>query len=246
MSARRFAVFVATLLVPLSACKASGQTAATGAELKSEDDKTLYALGLMMGGNLKPLRLTPEELAKVKQGLDDSVSGAKPQVELEAYGPKFQQFAQGRVAAGASVEKEKGKTFAEAAAKEEGATRTPSGLVFRSLAPGKGASPSATSKVKVNYEGSLMDGTVFDSSIKRGQPAEFALNGVIPCWSEALQKMKVGEKAKIVCPADIAYGDRGHPPQIPGGATLVFQVELLDVAAEGAPAPPVTAPPVKK
>src|SRR5262249_58730669 len=119
MSARRYAVFVATLLVPLSACKASGQTAAASAELKTEDDKTLYALGLMMGGNLKQLRLTPEELAKVKQGLDDSVSGAKPQVELDAYGPKFQQFAQGRVAAGATVEKDKGKTFADTAAKAD-------------------------------------------------------------------------------------------------------------------------------
>src|SRR5215470_9517167 len=163
MSSRTVAVYVAALTVSLSACKASGQTAATSAELKTEDEKTLYAIGLMMGGNLKALRLTPEELAKVKQGLDDSVSGAKPQVELDAYGPKFQTFAQGRIAAGATAEKEKGKTFAENAAKEEGATKTASGLVFRSIAPGQGASPTATSKVKVHYEGTLTDGTVFDS-----------------------------------------------------------------------------------
>ena len=98
------------------------------------------------------------------------------------------------------------------------------------LTPGNGPSPTTTDKVKVNYEGRLTNGTVFDSSYKRGQPAEFGLNQVIKCWTEGVQKMKVGEKARLVCPSDIAYGDHGHPPTIPGGATLVFDVELLGIS----------------
>jgi len=100
---------------------------------------------------------------------------------------------------------------------------------FKTLKPGDGPSPQATDKVKVNYEGKLTNGTVFDSSYKRGQPAEFGLNQVIKCWTEGVAKMKVGEKARLVCPSDIAYGDHGHPPTIPGGATLVFEIELLGI-----------------
>jgi FKBP-type peptidyl-prolyl cis-trans isomerase FkpA len=106
--------------------------------------------------------------------------------------------------------------------------RTPSGLIIKTIRPGTGASPAATDTVRVHYRGTLVDGKEFDSSIKRGQPAEFPLNGVIPCWTEGVQRMKVGEKARLVCPASIAYGERGRPG-IPGGATLVFEVELLGI-----------------
>ncbi len=220
----------ATLLVSSAACKAGGPEGAPApAELKTEDEKTLYALGLMLGGNLKQLKLSATELETVKRGMVDAASGTKPQVTLDTYGPKVQELARARMNAAAAQEKEKAKAFADAAAQEQGAVRTPSGLVFKSLTPGTGAAPKATSTVKVHYEGTLTDGTVFDSSIKRGQPAEFPLGGVIKCWTEGLQLMKAGEKAKLVCPADIAYGDQGRPPTIPGGATLVFQVELLEV-----------------
>jgi FKBP-type peptidyl-prolyl cis-trans isomerase FkpA len=111
------------------------------------------------------------------------------------------------------------------------------------VADGSGASPAPDDEVKVNYEGRLIDGTVFDSSYKRGQPASFKLNGVVPCWTEALQHMKVGGKMTLVCPPDLAYGDRGAPPSIPGGSTLVFQVELLDVVKAAPPAPAVPAAP---
>jgi FKBP-type peptidyl-prolyl cis-trans isomerase FkpA len=107
--------------------------------------------------------------------------------------------------------------------------RTPSGMVFRSLKDGTGAQPAATDTVRVNYRGTLPDGREFDSSYKRGQPASFALNRVIPCWTEGVQKMKVGGKAKLVCPPALAYGDRGAGRDVPPGATLIFEVELLDV-----------------
>lgn len=119
--------------------------------------------------------------------------------------------------------------FLDKAAAEPGASRTASGLVYRELKPGTGASPAATDTVTVQYRGTLTDGTEFDSSYKRNEPAQFPLNQVIPCWTEGVQKMKVGGKSRLVCPADIAYGDKGSPPDIPPGATLVFEIELLAV-----------------
>ncbi|MBE2261320.1 MAG: FKBP-type peptidyl-prolyl cis-trans isomerase [Burkholderiaceae bacterium] len=117
----------------------------------------------------------------------------------------------------------------KAAAKEAGAVVTPSGLVYRSLKDGTGAAPAASDRVKVHYRGTFPDGREFDSSFKRGEPIEFPLSGVIPCWTEGVQRMKVGGKAKLTCPAAIAYGERGAGGVIPPNATLVFEVELLGV-----------------
>ncbi len=122
-----------------------------------------------------------------------------------------------------------GADFAEKAAKEKGAVKTASGLVYRSLKDGTGEQPTVTSTVKVNYRGTLVDGTVFDASDRHGGPISFPLNGVIRCWTEGVAKMKVGGKAQLVCPPQIAYGARGAPPEVPPNATLVFEVELLGV-----------------
>jgi len=116
------------------------------------------------------------------------------------------------------------------AAKEPGAVVTPSGLVYRTLKEGSGASPAASDVVRVHYQGTFPDGREFDSSYRRGQPAEFPLNRVIPCWTEGVQRMKPGGKAKLTCPANIAYGERGAGGVIPPNATLVFEVELLGLA----------------
>jgi len=119
--------------------------------------------------------------------------------------------------------------FLDKAASEPGAVKTSSGLIYREITPGNGPSPRATDVVTVNYRGTLMDGTEFDSSYKHNEPATFPLGQVIPCWTEGVQKMKVGGKSKLTCPADIAYREQGAPPTIPPGATLVFEVELLKI-----------------
>ena len=122
-----------------------------------------------------------------------------------------------------------GSSAAAPAAKEAAAVTTPSGLVYRSVKEGTGASPAATDVVRVHYRGTFLDGREFDSSFKRGQPAEFPLNRVIPCWTEGVQKMKIGGSAKLTCPPGIAYGARGAPGAIPPNATLNFDVELLGI-----------------
>ena len=115
------------------------------------------------------------------------------------------------------------------AAKEKGAVKTASGMVYKSIKDGKGKSPNASSVVEVNYRGTLPNGTEFDSSYKRKQSIKFPLSGVIPCWTEGVQKMKVGGKAKLVCPPELAYGSRGAGQDVPPNATLIFEVELLEV-----------------
>jgi len=198
-------------------------------EPKTEEQKTVYALGLMLGRNIGVFNLTPEELELVKAGLSDSINKKKPAVEVETYGPKLDALARSRSAAAAVAEKARAKTVIENAAREPGAVKLPSGMVIRTTKPGTGASPEASDQIKVHYHGTLTDGTVFDSSVKRKEPATFPLAGVIKCWTEGVQKMKVGEKAILTCPSELAYGDGGRPPTIPGGATLIFDVELLEI-----------------
>jgi FKBP-type peptidyl-prolyl cis-trans isomerase FkpA len=194
----------------------------------NEDQKVLYAIGQALGQRLTPFSLTPAELEFVKQGIADSVAGRKPAVDMGTYGPKIQALAQSRHSALSGKAAAAGKAFADEAAKEKGAVRTPTGLVYIPLKEGSGSSPAASDKVRVNYRGTLVDGQEFDSSYKRGQPAEFPLGGVIKCWTEGVQRMKVGGKARLVCPADIAYGDNS-PPIIPPGSTLNFEVELMAI-----------------
>jgi FKBP-type peptidyl-prolyl cis-trans isomerase FkpA len=198
-------------------------------ELKTDEQKTLYAIGLAVAGNLAPFGLSAAELELVKAGLADGVLNRQRQVDLQAYGTKIQELQRARTSVVAAAEQKTGQAIVDKAAAEKGATKTASGLVIVPIKPGTGASPKATDKVKVHYHGTLADGAVFDSSVQRGEPATFPLNGVIPCWTEGLQLMKVGGKSRLVCPAAIAYGDRGAPPRIKPGATLTFEVELLEI-----------------
>jgi FKBP-type peptidyl-prolyl cis-trans isomerase FkpA len=206
------------------------------AKKPTPDADTLYAMGMMASRNLVDLNMSPAQVTMMEKGMADALAGKKSPVDLAAYEPKVQEWGKARVTAAGDARKAKeGAQIAQYAA-QKGAVKTESGLVYIPVREGTGAQPKATDKVKVNYEGKLMDGTVFDSSYKRGQPIEFALNGVIPCWTEGVQKMKVGGEATLVCPSTIAYGERGAPGAIPPNAALVFKVELLGTSP-GAPAP---------
>lgn len=208
-------------------------------QLQTDDQKTLYTVGQMVGRNLAPFKLAPEEMAIVKAGIDDALAGRPAAVPIEQYGPRIQQFLQQRAAsaqadpqkqAALDEQKKKGAAFQQSAAAEPGARVLPAGTIIRTLVAGTGAKPSGPgATVKVHYRGTLIDGKEFDSSIARGEPTEFRLDGVIPCWTEGVGVMQVGEKARLVCPPDRAYGERGAGADIPPGATLVFEVELLGV-----------------
>ena len=222
---------------------------AAAQELKTEDEKTLYAVGLVEAQRLSVFAPSKPEVEAIKRGITDGLTGAKPLVDLNAYGPKIAELVKARAPAKqkadeekAKKEKEKGEAFEAKAAKEPGVKKTASGLLYKDIKAGTGPSPAKTDSVKVNYRGTLTDGTEFDSSYKRGQPAEFGLSQVIPCWTEGVGMMKVGGKARLICPSSIAYGDTGHPPMIPGGATLVFEVELLEIKAPPPPPAPKAEP----
>ncbi|MBJ6799033.1 FKBP-type peptidyl-prolyl cis-trans isomerase [Geomonas propionica] len=196
-------------------------------EKKADDQKTFYAIGQVMARQLAVFDMSQDEMEQVLKGVKDGVESKAP-FDVEPYKAKIQQLALSRRNAQGEKLAAKTKEFVEKAAKEKDAVKTPSGLIYKSLKEGTGASPAATDKVKVNYRGTLIDGKEFDSSYASGHPVEFGLNQVIKCWTEGLQKMKVGGKAQLVCPADLAYGERGSG-QIPANATLVFEVELLDI-----------------
>ena len=218
--------YIALAALALAACSQSdSNTPATGAAdaLASEESKTIYALGLAIGDNVKPFSLTAAEMTLVADGIRDVVLGNTPKVDLDTYGPRLQGLALER-------EKAAGEAWVAELATQPGADRSASGVLLIPITEGTGASPTAESTVSVHYHGTLRDGTVFDSSVDRGEPISFPLTGVIACWTEGVQKLKVGGKAKLVCPSDAAYGDRGTGDgTIRGGATLAFEVELLAI-----------------
>jgi FKBP-type peptidyl-prolyl cis-trans isomerase FkpA len=200
------------------------------ADPQTDDQKAFYALGVGLSKQLMQLQpLTPGEVEMINAGLGDALNGKPAKADPEQFGPKIREIAQARMKVAGEAEKKKGVEFLEKASKEKGAKKTESGLVYTETTPGTGDQPKASDTVKVNYRGTLIDGTEFDSSYKRNQPATFPLSGVIKCWTEGVQLMKVGGKSKLVCPSDIAYGDRGSPPTIKPGSTLVFEVELLSI-----------------
>ena len=226
------------LLLLAAAAPAAAQDNKPAAASAVDNDRALHDIGLSVAKSLEPLGLSPAELEKVLAGLKEGAGGkAKPPDEKGQ--ENMRGFIQARMTASAEKEKVRGADYADKASKEKGAIKTSNGAIVVATKEGTGASPTAEDTVKVHYTGTLIDGRVFDSSRDRGQPAEFPLKNVIPCWTEALQKMKVGGRAKVVCPSGVAYGERGSPPVIPGNATLTFDVELLDIV-KTTPATPAT------
>lgn len=205
-------------------------------QLKTLEEQAAYAIGLNIGRSILAdgAELNADLVAR---GLTDAMKKADPlmsdeeiQTAMTAFSKKIQaKAAEKSKTAGAKAMKE-GEAFLATNKAKKGVKTTESGLQYEVLTAGKGASPKETDKVKVHYHGTLTDGTVFDSSVERKEPAGFGVNQVIPGWTEALQKMKVGDKWRLVIPPDLAYGKRGTPDgAIPPNAVLVFEVELLEI-----------------
>jgi FKBP-type peptidyl-prolyl cis-trans isomerase FkpA len=200
--------------------------------LTPEDiQKVSYVLGTFVAQRtpIASADLSESELAQVMKGLTDATAGKDLAVKVDDYGPKVDQFLQAKATQRAAKAKEESAKELAKFTKEKGAKKTPSGLIYFEQKAGTGAQPKPEDTVKVHYKGTLLDGKEFDSSYTRGQPTEFPLNGVIKCWTEGVGMMKVGGKAKLVCPPDIAYGERGAPGAIPPNSVLVFEVELIEV-----------------
>ena len=204
--------------------------------LDSDEDKALYALGCNVGRQVGDLDcFSSAEIDTILMGTRDVLTRTEPRVELPAHLPKAAELFKARQQTQMEATEAAGKAAIAAAAAEEGAVQTETGLVVKILVEGDGASPAPTDTVRVHYEGKLTDGTVFDSSLARGEAVEFPLDRVVPGWSEGLAMMKVGGKAKLTIPPELAYGDRGQST-IPPKATLIFEVTLEGIIAAEATA----------
>ncbi|MFA6239209.1 MAG: FKBP-type peptidyl-prolyl cis-trans isomerase [Bacteriovorax sp.] len=230
---------VLTSLVVLVLVGLTAVSCSKGKDPKTEEEKTFYSIGTMFGSRLTQLSMSDAEIDSLAAGLRDAAKGDKQKVDPMAYQQKIQDMFKSRMEKQSVDVKKKGAEFLEKFVKD-GATKTASGLAYKHIKEGTGPSPKETDIVKVHYHGTLTDGTVFDSSRERGKEVSFPLNRVIRGWTEGVQLMKVGGTTKFVIPSELAYGDAGAPPKISGGATLVFEVELLGIekapATEAAPA----------
>jgi FKBP-type peptidyl-prolyl cis-trans isomerase len=197
--------------------------------LETEQQEVLYALGAAFGYQLKQFLLSPAEFEVLSQGLRDAALERPLKADPFELQEQMQALGEARFAARIEHERKASQAFVAAAAREEGAVQTQSGLVIRELVAGSGPSPQSTDVVRVHYHGTLRDGMVFDSTSMRDAPATFRLDGIMTCWQEGLQRMKVGGRSRLVCPAATAYGDGGSPPAIPPAAALVFDVELVEI-----------------
>lgn len=212
---------LAAVALPLLACD--------GGQQPSEEERVLYAVGQGLANQfaLKGL-FTEEELAVVNRGFNDAVLD-RSEVVLEDYLERMNQVIQTRRQARIQVLQDASAAYLAEAAAEPGAATTESGLVYIELTAGTGATPTPENRVTVHYTGSFTDGTVFDSSVRRGEPITFGLDKVVPGWTEGLQLMQEGGKARLVLPPELAYGEDGKSPAIPPNVALVFEIELISV-----------------
>jgi FKBP-type peptidyl-prolyl cis-trans isomerase FkpA len=193
-------------------------------KIETDDEKTVYLIGVLMTKQLGMLNLSDAEMKIIIKALKDTHKGTEMELDPEEFGPKLRLFQEDRAKQGFAIEQKKSAAYTAERAKIDGAVVTDSGLIYTETKAGKGDKPSANSKVRVTYEGRLRDGSVFDA-----RTAEFPLDGVIQCWGEGVAMIKVGGTATLVCPSDIAYGERGMPPVIPPGAALTFEIELIEI-----------------
>lgn len=232
MKQHRLAAAIALVGLVLSGCD---QKAAT-VELKTPAQKASYGIGLNMGKSLAQEGMNDLDSKAVALGIEDAVGKQKQKLTDEELTEAFsflQKRAEEQLAKKNSEALEAGKKFLETNGKREGVVTTKSGLQYEVVKKADGPQPKATDVVTVHYEGKLVDGTVFDSSIQRGSPIDLPVNGVIPGWVEALQLMHVGEKIKLYIPSELAYGAQSPSPTIPANSVLVFDLELLGIKNPG-------------
>lgn len=215
-------------------CLGTPAAFAAAPEPTTEEQKILYALGLAINQSLNNFNLNESEFEIVKSGITDGFS-KRPKVDLQKFGLKISEMQQARASVIAEAEKKAGAAFLAKVSTEPGAKKTESGALLTTIKEGTGASPKVSDTVKVHYLGTLIDGTVFDSSAKQGESATLHVNEMSKCWMEGIQQMKVGGKGKLICPSNLAYRDKGLPPLIKPGATLVFEIELLEIVAKQTP-----------
>ena len=234
MKLHRLAASVAVLSLVLAGCD---NKAADSAELKTPAQKASYGIGLSMGKNLSQEGMDDLDSQAVALGIEDALAKKDQRLTdeelMEAFG-FLQARAQERMSALNDEAAKAGADFLVENAKRDGVQTTESGLQYEVVKKAEGAQPKVSDVVSVHYQGSLVDGSVFDSSIERGEPVEFPVGGVIPGWVEGLQLMKVGEKYKFYIPSELAYGAQSPTPAIPANSTLVFEVELLDIVGQPA------------
>ena len=200
-----------------------------GQNSDSKMDSLSYSIGVRIASDLKRQGFKDLEAESLAQGISDVLSGKDPVINASDAMGIIQNHMQAQKVAQHAPNKNAGEQFLAENKERSEVVTLPSGLQYEVLTEGTGATPGATDKVSVHYHGTLIDGTVFDSSVKRGEPASFPVNGVIKGWTEALQLMKTGSKWKLYIPYDLAYGDRGAGPTIKPYSTLIFEVELLEV-----------------
>jgi FKBP-type peptidyl-prolyl cis-trans isomerase FklB len=234
------------ILSVISLGSAAAVFAQTNNPFPDENTRVSYAIGMLTGHSWQ-MQGVDFDVDTYAKGIKDGKSGgptllttAEAQATITQFKQEFQAKQQKLQAEKGMKAKADGEAYLAANKNNPGVVTLPDGLQYQIITNGTGAIPAASDTVTVNYRGTLIDGTEFDSSYKRGQPASFPVGGVIRGWTEALQKMNVGSKWKLFIPANLAYGEQGHPPVIPGNSTLVFEVELLDIKSQ---APAMVAPP---
>jgi FKBP-type peptidyl-prolyl cis-trans isomerase FkpA len=243
-----FAPLALAFAVALAGCPApeAGKDAKPAEGSGNPDHDAFYAFGASLARYASGVKVNDADVEAIQEGLSDALQGRPLKHDPRELGPALQKLITERRNAAAEEEKQAAVGFLAEAAAEPGARKTDSGLIIKTLTEGAGASPKPTDRVKVHYKGTLRNGTEFDSSLSRGEPATFPLNRVVACWTEGVGLMKVGEKAKLTCPSELAYGERGVPGRIPAGAPLTFEVELLEILPETAAADPAAKHPTAK
>jgi FKBP-type peptidyl-prolyl cis-trans isomerase FklB len=197
--------------------------------LANGNDSLSYAIGMNVGTNLRMQGVDKINSTAFIQAMNDALAGKKLLLDDNAANMTIQEKLQEFMNKKVSVEKEKGRLFLEKNKKQPGVTELPNGIQYTIIKQGEGIKPRVQDTIKVHYRGTTIDGEIFDESYKRGEPIEFPLENLIEGWKQALVLMPVGSKWKIFLPSDYGYGDNGQGPKIPGGATLIFELELLDV-----------------